>query len=68
MIDVCRVADRVSEACGVSVWASGAALLGALLSALQHGGAATLRLHRPRAARATLRLPDARGLALAHGE
>ncbi|XP_049876272.1 disks large homolog 5 isoform X2 [Pectinophora gossypiella] len=61
-----KVLDRVTEAVGVSVWASGAAAGAALRAALQHGAAA-LRLQRARAARRTLRLPDARGIALQHG-
>ncbi|XP_060804907.1 disks large homolog 5 [Amyelois transitella] len=61
-----KVLDRVTEACGVSVWASGAAAAAALRAQLARG-AAGLRLQRARAARTTLQLADARGIALQHG-
>ncbi|KAF9804574.1 hypothetical protein SFRURICE_014482 [Spodoptera frugiperda] len=61
-----KVQDRVTEACGVCVWASGAAAAAALRGALQRAPAA-LRLQRPRARRLRLHLADARGVALQHG-
>ncbi|XP_026322760.1 disks large homolog 5 [Hyposmocoma kahamanoa] len=63
-----KVLDRVKEACGVSVWASGQAAASALRAALQHGaGAASLRLQRAKAKRTIVRLPDPHGVSLHHG-
>lgn len=62
-----RVLDRVTEACGVCVWGSGSLAAAALRAALQHGHAA-LRIQRARAVRRTVRLADARGIVLHHGE
>ncbi|KAJ2940371.1 hypothetical protein O0L34_g48 [Tuta absoluta] len=62
-----KILDRVTEACGVSVWSHGHAAMAALRGALQHG-AASLRLQRAKAARAVVHLADARGVTLQHGE
>ncbi|XP_053610257.1 disks large homolog 5 [Plodia interpunctella] len=61
-----KVLDRVTEACGVSVWTSGRAADAALRTQLARGEV-RLRLQRARAVRVSLLLADARGLLLHHG-
>lgn len=59
-----RVLDRVSSACGVSVWSSGRVAMNAVRAA--HGHAALI-LQRARALRRTLTLRTGRGISLHHG-
>lgn len=63
-----NILDRIMEACGLCVWASGHAASAALRQALARAPT-TLRVQRPRAVRLRVLLSDAaaRGVALCHG-